>query len=193
METDIGSPIIYWNYFDLLEWMLYLCCMGKHKPKELGVNPFLSTFRNRVAIIDNKVSLTDDENKVTSNGTTIGFLGDNASYTKRLVIEADNSITEYFNHGSFSCTDVVLKLPAKALRMYEYIKLKVRKDDTIVPIEFAEYKDATGVTSYSTFTSDRAELVRAGIIAPTMHAIWFWTNPVFFFKGHRIKIGRAHV
>ena len=77
-------------------------------------------------------------------------------------------------------------------RMYEYIKLKVRKDDTIVPIEFAEYKDATGVTSYSTFTSDRAELVRAGIIAPTMHAIWFWTNPVFFFKGHRIKTLAEH-
>jgi len=159
--------------------------MGKHKPKELGENPFLQTFENSVFIFERGVVLNEYEKGLADGGVITALFGDSLTATRRVVVEADKSVVEYKNHGDFDCSAVIMKLPPKALRMYEYVKRCCRVDETIINIDFEGYKNATGVTSYSTFTSDRGVLVQNGIISPSLNTSWYWTNPVFFFNGNR--------
>ncbi len=115
-----------------------------------------------------------------------------------LSLLARNGITdycvEYTTHNGVDLFPIKVGLSANARLLYDFIKQSTKMNSTPVFIDKVEFMRLANIKTNQTYDSAILELKEAEIIADTKskYVGWYWTNPVFFFKGNRDKFFQKH-
>lgn len=162
----------------------------KKDAPDLGENPFLETFKNKVVTISRSTNLSDLEKSSVEGGVITEMFGDALVYKRSNTYEKDEFWIEYGTHNGVSLFDIKVGLSANARLLYDYIKEQTKKNKTSVYIDKVKFMELAGITSQTTYIATKARLIKAKIIAPSSSVYygWYWINPVFFFKGFRADI-----
>lgn len=168
----------------------YMKARRKKDAPDIGENPFLATFKNKVSVISKTVNLSQlDKAKIEESKVT-ELMGDAVFYKKNNIYERDEFWIEYGTHDGIKLFDIKLKLTANARLLYDYIKEEIKRNKTCVYIDKVKFMQLAGITSQTTYIATKAALIKANIIAPSSSVYygWYWVNPIFFFKGFRSDI-----
>ncbi len=159
----------------------------KKDAPDLGENPFLISFRNKVTVISKTTNLSDLAKSNIEDKVLTELLGDTISFKKNNNFERDEFWIEYGTHDGVNLFEIKLGLSPIARLLYDYIKDSIKRNKTSVYIDKVHFMKIATITSATTFISAKASLIKANIISPSSSSYygWYWVNPVFFFKGFR--------
>jgi len=135
---------------------------------EYGVNPFVAS------LTINVVKRSSTKSYINKQGI---MLPD--TYLSELI----TSTKLFHTPGVKTVTD---NLSNTGLRMFIYLaeRLEVGKD--VVKLSLSNYKAKTGVKSANTFKAAIRELMKVGVISPTVEKGFYFINPAILFCGSRI-------
>ncbi len=148
-----------------------------------------------------------DESKLVNNPYTNSLLipvtktFSPGQYTFHMDIEHPENVGTYLPTGfymdkvqssrvyySAGMKDIVYGLSDRAQRLYLYILYNMQKSKPYVQINKENYMTKNSIKSRITYANALEELIRYGFIVKTIYKTVFWTNPMMFSAGNRLKM-----
>jgi len=149
---------------------------------ELGINPFVQDLKIKIGYKKSTKKVVDISNiKLEEEIVTIG---ETETQENVYIIEKEEKASIYTKSG---LRLHVNELSPKAKSLFLWLMYEIDYGKDYIWINVQRYLIETN-TSVNTYKNAIVELNRQGVLSPIMGLNnMFWINPIFFFKGNRVK------
>lgn len=138
--------------------------------KKLGTNPFTQGLEVRANVL-----IFNKQYKEESDGTMLNATAtvDSAAFTK-VYVSKENRL-------------ILNKVSPRGKEMILWIIQSLTAGEDSIRIGRKRYMEENEIKSINTYKEAINELVRYGFIVNTINKDTYWINPVFMFRGDRLK------
>jgi len=138
--------------------------------QELGINPFVQSLNVRIATLP-----IEGKYETTPEG-----------YVIPLTVKLDaHKYTKIFHSADIRKS--LWTLTPTAMKLYLYILYKVESATDYIKLNRVKVMAECEIKSRNTFQPAVKELVRLGLIQPTVEKEYYWINPQLYYCGDRVR------
>jgi len=144
--------------------------MSIFKDSNLGVNPFCTSLEIQVRKVSTRQYVKDEEHGIMVNN---------------IVLLETTPITKLY--ATAERRDLVKVLSGTSSKLLLLVMYNLEPGCDHIRIIRKNYMQSLSVKSEITFRTALNELIRYGMLSPTVKQEVYWINPDFFFQGNRVK------
>lgn len=142
--------------------------------KLMGKNPFMTNIQIKARSFEKSETLVKHEDGVNH---PIGNV-------RNPVLVEEQVYTKIYHDVDYR--DIILGLSEKTTKLYVYITYRIQPNEDYVWLNNVHFQDLMKYKKKQ-YLQCVYELVRYGIITPTIYPDTFFINPMIFFCGNRLK------
>lgn len=140
----------------------------------MGKNPFMTNIQIKARSFDKSSTLIKHEDGVNLPTGTV----------RNTMLVEEQSYTKIYHDTDYR--DIILGLSEKATKLYLYITYRVNSNEDYVWLNNIHFQELMKYKKRQ-YVECVHELVRYGIITPTIYPETYFINPLIFFCGNRLK------
>lgn len=152
----------------------------KKKPdidlEKMGNNPFMLNIQIKAKEFDK------DEYLIVENSDGVNIP---RGIVKNKVLFEDSSSTKIYHDKDFR--KIILNLSYNALRLCKFIEYQLKPSEDFIWINNTMFMKETNIRKLSIYQESLEELIRYGVLSPTIYDSVYWTNSLIMFSGNRLR------